>query len=98
MDPSRVGKRGWYFEMFGESFFVTTFGPFYNDTHARYTFGAQDCYILLQPDYSFAWHNIGEDTKHTEWDNPKTMRDKIRAEVRSNGAKNNCPTISNSGG
>jgi hypothetical protein len=35
MDPSRVGKRGWYFEMFGESFFVTTFGPFYTTTPTR---------------------------------------------------------------
>jgi hypothetical protein len=82
MDPKRVGKKGWYFEMFGESFFITTFAPFYDVTHSRYAFGLQDSYILLQPDYSFAWHDIGPDSKHTEWDNPQTMRDKIRVEVR----------------
>ncbi len=35
--------------------------------------------------YSFAIHDIGEDTPLTNWDEPKTVRDKIRCAYKENG-------------
>jgi hypothetical protein len=86
MKKSYIGKRGWWFEFDRESFFVTTFAPCYPSTHSRYAFGVKDrSYVLFQPEFSFAWHNIGDDTPHTKWDNPVTIRDKIRVEYKQNG-------------
>lgn len=41
--------------------------------------------MLLQPEYSFAWHDIGNDAPDTQWNNPQTMRDKIRVEFKKAG-------------
>lgn len=54
-------------------------------THYRYAFGSNNSYILLQPMYSFAIHDIGEDTPLTDWETPKTVRDKIRCAYKENG-------------
>ena len=35
--------------------------------------------------YSFAIHDMGEDTLHTNWDNPQTAHDKIRVAFKDNG-------------
>jgi hypothetical protein len=101
MKKSYVGKRGWYFEFNNEPIFITTFAPFYPSsssrylsrstfnllTFIRYAFGIDEesSFVLLQPEYSFTWRDIGEDTPHTEWNNPKTMRDKIRCEFKKHG-------------
>ena len=50
----------------------------------RYVFGAENAFILLQPMYSFAIHDIGKDTPHTNWDYPVTVRDKIRVSYKEN--------------
>jgi len=42
-------------------------------------------FVLLQPEFSFAWRDIGNDTKDTQWENPETMRDKIRVEFKAHG-------------
>ncbi len=34
--------------------------------------------------YSFAIHDIGDDTPLTNWDEPKTVRDKIRCAYKEN--------------
>ena len=78
MNKSYVSLKGWSFEFDNVPIFVTTFAPCYPENHSRYAFGAENGFILLQPMYSFAIHDIGPDTPHTNWDNPTTIRDKIR--------------------
>lgn len=50
----------------------------------RYTFGVESSFILLQPMYSFALHNISPETPHTNWQCPQTERDHIRVAYKSN--------------
>jgi hypothetical protein len=85
MNKSFVSQIGWSFEFDGFPIFVTTFAPCYPLNHSRYAFEAQHGFVLLQPMYSFKIHNIGSDTIHTNWDNPKTIRDKIRVAYKENG-------------
>ena len=85
MNKSYVSKIGWSFEFDGIPVFVTTFAPCYPSNHARYAFGASEAFILLQPMYSFAIHDIGPDTPHTNWDSPVSVRDKIRVAFKENG-------------
>ena len=85
MNSTNIDKKGWVFEFDRITFFVTSFAPFYPETSPRYGFGAKDCYILFQPEISFAQHNIPVDTIETNWDNPKTVRDKIRVGFKEAG-------------
>ena len=85
MNKSIIAGRGWCFELCGIPIFVTTFSPCYPTNHSRYAFGAKSGFILLQPMYSFVIHDIGYDTPITNWDNPKTARDRIRIAYRENG-------------
>lgn len=85
MDKSYIGKRGWVFEFDRVTMFVTSFGPCYADCHARYGYECPQSYILFQPEISFAQHDIPSDTLHTNWDNPRTVRDRIRKAFRDNG-------------
>lgn len=85
MNKSYIGKRGWVFEFNKCTFFITTFAPFYPESHPRYAFGAENCYILLQPELSFAFHDLPDDTVNTNWENPQTIRDKIRVAFREAG-------------
>ena len=41
-----------------EGWFLTTFAPFYPDTHPRYAYGAKGAFLLLQPESSFHHHGI----------------------------------------
>lgn len=85
MDKSYISKIGWSFEFAGAPIFVTTFAPCYPESHSRYSFGSESCFLLLQPMSSFAIHNVGEDTPTTNWDHPHTPRDRIRVAYRDNG-------------
>lgn len=85
MNKSYVGQRGWVFEFNKVTFFITTFAPFYPESHPRYSFGASNCYILFQPELSFALHDLPPDVSHTEWEEPKTVRDRIRVAFRDAG-------------
>lgn len=84
VSKSYVDKKGWWFEWNKEPIFLTTFAPCYPVNHSRYCFEADSnsSWILFQPEFSFAWHNIGPDTAETNWENPDTMRDKIRCEFK----------------
>jgi len=84
MKKSFIGKRGWYFEFDKESIFLTTFAPCYPSNHSRFCYHASEdsCWILIQPEYYFAWKELGADTPLTNWENPQTMRDKIRCEFK----------------
>lgn len=86
MKKTYIGKRGWFFEYDENPTFVTTFCPLYPPTNSRFQYGIQGyAYILLQPEYSFAWHNLPPDTPHTNWDDPQTSRDRIRVEFKNAG-------------
>ncbi len=85
MNLPTIAGLGWCFEFSGVPIFVTTFSPCYPNNHSRFSFGSKTGFILLQPMYSFAIHDIGKDTPITNWDNPTTVRDVIRAAFRNNG-------------
>ncbi|XP_070532667.1 uncharacterized protein [Ptychodera flava] len=85
MRKSFIGKRGWCFEFNKVTLFITTFSPCYPSSHSRYAFGATSSFILFQPEVSFALHNIPDDTPHTNWVNPKTVRDRIRVAYKESG-------------
>ncbi|XP_061162480.1 uncharacterized protein LOC133171705 [Saccostrea echinata] len=78
MNKSYVAKRGWVFEFNNVTFFITTFGPFYPKTNSRYAFGCENCFILLQPELSFALHDLSPSSSETSYENPTTERDRIR--------------------
>lgn len=85
MDKPYVDKAGWVFEFKRITMFITTFAPCYPEHHSRYSFGSQDCFILFQPELSFAQHNLPDDTAHTNWERPQTVRDRIRLAFREAG-------------
>jgi len=91
MTRSYIDKKGWYFEIGKESIFLTTFSSCYNSNSSRYTYGVNSGFLLLQPEFSFAWKDIGFDTATTNWDDPQTMRDKIRVEFKKNGQEYEIP-------
>uniref|UniRef100_A0A0B7ATI9 Uncharacterized protein n=1 Tax=Arion vulgaris TaxID=1028688 RepID=A0A0B7ATI9_9EUPU len=74
-------------------FFITTFAPFYPNTNSRYAFGCENCYILFQPEISFAIHDLPSDTAETNWIQPMTVRDKIRVAFRDAGREYEAPLI-----
>ncbi|XP_041378215.1 uncharacterized protein LOC121390460 [Gigantopelta aegis] len=85
MNRSYVGKKGWVFEFNRLTFFITTFAPFYPPTHSRHAHGCEHCYVAFQPEISFAQHDLPPDTPETNWDNPVTVRDKIRLAFKNAG-------------
>lgn len=85
MDKSYIEQPGWVFQFNRITFFVTTFAPFYPKTHSRYSFGTENGYILFQPEISFAQHDIPDDTPHTNWAEPRTIRDQIRVAFNKAG-------------
>lgn len=87
-------RRSWVFEFNKITFFLTTFAPFYPDSNSRYGFGAQDCYILFQPEISFAIHDLPPDTAATNWGRPLTVRDKIRVAYKDAGREYEAPMAS----
>lgn len=85
MKVNYVGSRGWRFRFNKADFFVTTFAPCYPPTSSRYAFGAGRAFVLLQPEASFARHDLPFDTADTNWEAPKTIRDKTRVAFRKAG-------------
>ena len=93
MRVNYIGSRGWRYRFNGADFFVTTFAPCYPVTSSRYAFGTGRAFVLLQPEKSFGRHGkqVGVDTPHTSWDEPKTMRDKTRIAYRDAGRNYHIP-------
>ena len=85
VNKSYIDQPGWVFRFHRETFFITTFAPCYSEANSRHSFNSENAYILLQPEVSFAQHDIPRDTDVTNWDNPKTVRDKIRLAFRNAG-------------
>eukprot|EP00455_Lapot_gusevi_P024382 TRINITY_DN2534_c0_g1_i7.p1 TRINITY_DN2534_c0_g1~~TRINITY_DN2534_c0_g1_i7.p1 ORF type:complete len:334 (+),score=68.04 TRINITY_DN2534_c0_g1_i7:369-1370(+) len=89
----------WHFNFLKEPYFLTTFAPFYPPNNSRFMFphaGNQDSgFLLFQPELSFLYHDIGFDTPLTNWEQPVTVRDKIRVAFRQHGREYEIPpTIS----
>jgi FPC/CPF motif-containing protein YcgG len=90
MKMKGISSPSWYYSFCTVPLFVTTFAPFYSQSHCRYMHThtlpdlADVCYILLQPEISFHHHKIGSDTPHTNWESPQTIRDQIRCNFRKN--------------
>ena len=82
---SNIDSPSWVFEFNKLTFFITTFAPIYPETNSRYAFNTNECFILFQPEISFAIHNLPFDTHITNWTEPKTVRDKIRLAFRNSG-------------
>ncbi len=83
---SEITKKKTFFQAFEFckiTFFITTFSPVYPETHSRYSFNAKNCYILFQPEVSFALHDLPPDSANTAWDAPVTIRDKIRVAYKN---------------
>lgn len=89
MASRQIDKRGWYFQFARESFFITCFAPCYPSAHARYQFGEhpESCFVLLQPEMSFLRKDLPPDAprSQTNWEHPKTVRDRIRANFYNAG-------------
>lgn len=95
MKMKSIDQPSWYFSFNNISFFVTSFSPCYDKSHSRYMHPIEDnktsCFILLQPEISFLRHHIDADTSITNWDEPKTFRDKIRVNFRAHGREYHIP-------
>lgn len=85
METANICRKGWVFQFNKCTMFVTTFAPFYSSRHSRFAFGSANCFILLQPEVSFAQHDLCPDTPITNWDKPHTVRDQIRVGFRDAG-------------
>lgn len=77
-----IGSRGWRFRFNKADFFVTTFAPCYPASSSRYAHGCRRAFLLLQPEASFLRHDLPFDTPDTNWEAPKTVRDKTRVAFR----------------
>lgn len=78
-----INNSRWVFEFSRVTFFITTFLPVYDQNHSRRTFGIDECFILFQPEVSFLAKNLTHDTPITNWENPVTVRDKIRVAFKN---------------
>jgi len=85
MRKSYIGARGWNFRFDRMDFFVTTFAPCYPTTSSRFAYGVGRAFVLLQPEISFDRHKLPDDTPHTQWDKPETIRDMARVNFRKAG-------------
>ncbi|XP_005112877.1 uncharacterized protein LOC101859301 [Aplysia californica] len=89
--PERWDRRNWVFEFNRVTFFITSFAPFYPEENSRYSFGCADCYMLFQPEMSFALHDLPPDTAETNWECPVNVRDRIRVAFREAGREYEAP-------
>ena len=80
MRRSYIGKFGWWFEYEHDFVFITTFAPVYPKGHSRHQYDAprNSCFVLFQPEFSFARRNISCGHESTQWANPKSERDVVR--------------------
>lgn len=88
--PEAFDSPRWHFHFAGEPFFVTSFAPCYPASHPRHMFPRKglnetSCFVLLQPEQAFLQRNISPDSAETNWDAPRTERDRIRVAFRDAG-------------
>ena len=95
MKKSYIGSRGWHFRFAGKPIFVTSFAPCYQHHSSRYMFGqsSSSSFVLLQPESSFLYHQLPPDTPTTNWTEPATIRDRIRASFRKHGREYEIPKV-----
>ena len=89
MNMKSINTNMWYFSLSSVPLFLTTFAPCYKSNNSRFSYAteatAHSCFILFQPEISFLRHNIPLDTTITNWDNPQSIREKIRINFRNHG-------------
>ena len=56
----------WQFSFNGMRFFVTTFAPFYDLRHPRFSHAPESAFIYLQPEFSFDQHGIHSNNPQRE--------------------------------
>lgn len=104
-DDIPVDSRRWVFEVgCGEpsttttTFFVTTFAPFYPTSSPRRSLDPDWSFVLLQPEVSFARHDLPLDHgDNGDDDVRRDVRDRIRAAFREAGKPYRvpeCPSVS----
>ena len=88
-----IDHPNWRFRFAGEDFFLTTLSRVYPKSSSRYAFDANSDFVLFQPMTSFGRHGLKTDTpaSATQWEKPKTMRDKARVAFRNNGCPYHIP-------
>jgi FPC/CPF motif-containing protein YcgG len=93
MKMGPIDQPHWRFRYAGEDFFITTFSPCYPQESSRHCFGSLKAFMLFQPMTSFGRHGLVQDTpaSETEWERPKTMRDKARVAFKANGCPYHIP-------
>lgn len=57
-------SENWQFSFNGIRFFITTFAPFYPDSHARFSCNEAHAFVYLQPEFSFDHHGISAGNSH----------------------------------
>jgi hypothetical protein len=72
----------WRFRLFGVSYFITTFAPFYGMGHPRHSPLSGSSFLFFQPEVSFDHHGITAS-------NPKRLVTKQT--IRENFAAHGCP-------
>jgi hypothetical protein len=74
-------RKDWQFTFNHTRFFVTTFAPFYNPRHPRFSKLKNSAFIFLQPDYSFDNHGISRRNSQRE-----KVKDNIRQAFQEAGS------------
>lgn len=99
MDMKSIVTPRWYFSLCSVPIFITTFGPCYSQYSSRYAFPtpatADSVFILFQPEESFLRHGLDFDTPHTNWENPITIRDRVRVNFRAHNRQYNVGASTN---
>jgi hypothetical protein len=70
----------WQFSFNGMRFFITTFAPFYEMNHPRWSHSEEAAFIYFQPEFSFDHHGIHSGNAHR-----KNLKDAIRRDFISAG-------------
>lgn len=65
--------RGWQFSFNHQRLFITSFAPCYPKSSPRFAFGSPYAWILIQPEFSFSYHNVDSPATGTD----TGVRDKI---------------------
>lgn len=104
-DEQFIGQRRWVFEVGcglserpSTTFFVTTLSPFYPASSPRRSLDPDWSFVLLQPEISFARHDLPPDHGSDSRASPtgRDIRDRIRDAFRAAGKPYHvqCPTES----
>jgi hypothetical protein len=78
----KILREGWQFTFNHTRFFVTSFAPFYDPKHPRYSQSTKHAFVYLQPEYSFDNHGISNHNAHRE-----QVKENIRKAFQNAGSR-----------